>query len=222
MKLSIVMPTLNEVAIIAQALQSLAPLRDHGHEVIVADGGSEDGTQELAASLADRVVLAPRGRARQMNAGAAVASGEVLLFLHADTHLPEGADALVADALQVREWGRFDARIEGRSPLLPVVAFFMNGRSRLTGVATGDQAIFVRRSAFHGFPDIALMEDVAFSKAMKRRSPPACLRQRVTTSGRRWDEQGALRTILLMWQLRLEYLLGAAPDDLAQRYANKT
>lgn len=222
MKLTIVVPVLDEAPIIVPALQALAPLRARGHEIIVADGGSEDGTRELAAPLADRVIQAPRGRARQMNAGAALASGEALLFLHADTRLPEGGDALVAGALQVREWGRFDVRIEGRSALLPLVAFFMNVRSRLTGVATGDQAIFVRRGAFGGFPDIALMEDVAFSKAMKRRSPPACLRQRVATSGRRWDERGALRTMLLMWRLRLAFLLGTAPDDLARRYPNKS
>lgn len=222
MKLTIVVPVLDEAPIIVPALQALAALRARGHEIIVADGGSEDGTRELAAPLADRVIQAPRGRARQMNAGAALASGEALLFLHADTRLPEGGDALVAGALQVREWGRFDVRIEGRSALLPLVAFFMNVRSRLTGVATGDQAIFVRRGAFGGFPDIALMEDVAFSKAMRRRSPPACLRQRVATSGRRWDERGALRTMLLMWRLRLAFLLGTAPDDLARRYPNKS
>ena len=221
MKLSIVVPVLNEAAGIAGALDALAPLRARGHEVIVVDGGSEDGSREFAAPLADRVIVAPRGRARQMNAGAAAASGEALLFLHADTRLPANADHLIFHSLKKNLWGRFDVAIEGRSTLLPVIAFLMNLRSRLTGIATGDQAIFVRREAFEGFPEIALMEDVAFSKAMKRRSPPACLRAKAVTSGRRWDEQGVLRTMRLMWRLRLAYFLGTAPDELARRYAGK-
>ncbi|HEY8070130.1 MAG TPA: TIGR04283 family arsenosugar biosynthesis glycosyltransferase [Burkholderiales bacterium] len=222
MKLSVVVPVLNEAAGIARTLGLLAPLRARGHEVIVADGGSEDGSRELAAPLADRVIAAPRGRARQMNAGAAAAAGQALLFLHADTTLPEAADRLALQALGERLWGRFDVRIDGRSPLLPVVAFFMNARSRLTGIATGDQAIFVRRAAFTGFPEIALMEDIAFSRSMKQLSPPACLRETVTTSGRRWERNGVARTVLLMWRLRLAYFLGASPDELARRYAGKT
>ena len=221
MKLSIVVPVLNEAAVIGGTLRSLAPLRARGHEVVVADGGSEDRTREIAARLADRVVLAPRGRARQMNAGAAAAGGDALLFLHADTRLPAGADDLVCRSMEHHAWGRFDVRIEAAHPLLRVVAFAMNLRSRLTGIATGDQAIFVRREAFPGFPEIALMEDIAFSKAMKRHSPPACLREKAVTSGRRWVQRGVLRTVLLMWRLRLEYFLGAAPDELARRYANK-
>ena len=221
MKLSIVIPMLNEAARIARALESLAPLRARGHEVIVVDGGSEDGSRELALPLADRVLQAPRGRARQMNAGAAAASGDALLFLHADTRLPANADHLIFHSLTKNPWGRFDVAIEGRSALLPVIAFFMNTRSRLTGIATGDQAMFVRREAFRGFPEIALMEDVAFSKAMKRQSPPACLREKAVTSGRRWERHGVVRTMLLMWRLRLAYFLGVAPDELARRYANK-
>ena len=219
-RLSIIIPALNEAGTIAQALQALAPLRTRGHEVIVVDGGSEDATHDLAAPLADRVLLAPRGRAKQMNAGAAVATGAALLFLHADTKLPEEADRLVSQALQARVWGRFDVSIESRAPLLGVVAFFMNLRSRASGIATGDQAIFVRRANFTGFPEIALMEDVAFSKAMKRVSPPACLRQKAVTSGRRWERHGVLRTVLLMWRLRLAFFLGASPDELARRYAS--
>lgn len=221
MKLSIIIPALDEAAGIKGALEALAPLRARGHEVIVADGGSGDGTCGLAAALADRVVAAPRGRARQMNAGAAAASGGALLFLHADTRLPAGADELILHALEKNRWGRFDVAIEGRSALLPVIAFFMNRRSRLTGVATGDQAIFVRRDAFPGFPEIALMEDVAFSKAMKRRAPPACLCAKATTSGRRWERNGVVRTVILMWRLRLAYFLGASPDELARQYANE-
>src|SRR5258706_14499626 len=146
---------------------------------MVEDGGSEDATRSLAAPLADRVVVAARGRARQMNAGAAVADGDALLFLHADTRLPENADYAIADALRKSNWGRFDVAIEGRSTLLPMIACLMNLRSRLTGIATGDQAIFVRRGAFGGFPQIALMEDIAFSKTMKQRSRPVCLRETV-------------------------------------------
>jgi rSAM/selenodomain-associated transferase 2 len=182
--------------------------------VIVADGGSEDGTAHLAAPFCDRVVVAPRGRAAQMNAGAREARGDTLVFLHADTRLPPNADELVRGFL----WGRFDVRIEGHHPLLKVVAWSMNLRSRLTGIATGDQAIFVRRDAFPGFPDLPLMEDVAFSKAMKRHSRPACLREKVTTSGRRWESRGVVRTVLLMWRIRLLYAMGTDPVRLARLY----
>jgi len=218
-RLSIIVPALNEAAGIVAALEALAPLRTRGHEVIVADGGSADGTPALAAPLADRVLAAPGGRASQMNAGAAAASGDVLVFLHADTRLPDGADRMIAQC--GGRWGRFDVRIDGRSPLLAVVAFFMNLRSRLTGIATGDQAIFVARAGFPGFPAIELMEDVAFSRAMKRIAPPACLRARVVTSGRRWERRGVVRTIVLMWRLRLGYFLGERPEELARRYAGQ-
>ena len=204
---------------IVPALQALAPLRARGHEVIVVDGGSDDGTRELAARGADRVLQAPSGRATQMNAGAALANGQALLFLHADTRLPANADDVILRGLKTRQWGRFDVAIEGRSALLPVIGFFMNARSRLSGIATGDQAIFVRRGEFPGFPDIPLMEDIAFSTTMKRRGPPACLRERVTTSGRRWERHGVVPTVLLMWRLRFAYFCGAAPDELARRYA---
>jgi rSAM/selenodomain-associated transferase 2 len=217
-KISIVIPTLNEAQRIDAALEALAPLRSRGHELILADGGSSDDTVERAAGRCDRLVGAPRGRAVQMNAGAAHATGRALLFLHADTRLPAHADTLVAAALAERLWGRFDVDIEGRHPALKAVAFAMNLRSRLSGIATGDQAIFVRRDAFAGFPAIALMEDVAFSRTMKRRGPPACLRERVRTSGRRWESRGVLRTIVLMWRLRLWYFLGAAPERLARLY----
>jgi rSAM/selenodomain-associated transferase 2 len=215
------MPALEEAGVIWRTLESLAPLRARGHEVIVSDGGSTDATRAVAAPLADRVLVAPRGRARQMNAGAAAATGDVLLFLHADTELPPGADGEILEKIGTHSWGRFDVEIDGASSILAVVGFFMNQRSRLTGIATGDQAIFVRRAEFEGFPEIALMEDVAFSRRMKRRSPPACLRARVRTSGRRWERRGVLRTVILMWRLRLAYFLGAAPDELARRYAEE-
>lgn len=156
-----------------------------------------------------------------MNAGARVAQGEALVFLHADTRLPPDADRLVIAALERAAWGRFDVRIDGRQPLLAVVACAMNLRSRVTGIATGDQAIFVRREAFGGFPEFPLMEDIAFSKAMKQRGRPACLRDRVLTSGRRWEKAGVLRTVALMWRLRLLYSLGVSPERLARDYADR-
>ena len=221
--LSIIVPCLNEAEGIAETLAALAPLRARGAEAIVVDGGSHDGTTERAAPFADAVITASRGRASQMNAGAARARGEILLFLHADTLLPEEADALIADGLKHsrRGWGRFDVAIAGRHRLLRVVAWLMNARSRVTGIATGDQAIFATRSLFSaagGYPEIPLMEDVAFSKRLKRHGPPLCLRHRLTTSGRRWEQHGVLRTILLMWRLRLAYWLGADPHKLAMRY----
>ncbi|HRH81599.1 MAG TPA: TIGR04283 family arsenosugar biosynthesis glycosyltransferase [Thiobacillaceae bacterium] len=221
MRLSVIVPTLDEAAGIAAALQALRPLRDQGHEVIVADGGSRDGTPDIAAPLADRVIAAPRGRARQMNAGAAAARGDAFLFLHADSRLPAHAAEPIGQALARHPWGRFDVRIEGRSPWLPVVARMMNLRSRITGIATGDQAIFATRAAFEavdGFPDQPLMEDIELSKRLKHLGPPACPRDRVITSGRRWDTQGAWRTILLMGRLRLDYWRGVPAERLARRY----
>jgi rSAM/selenodomain-associated transferase 2 len=220
--LSIIVPVLDEASSIEATLAAVQPLRLRGIEVVVVDGGSRDATRALARPLADRVIDAPRGRASQMNAGARAAGGAVLLFLHADTVLPEGA-ADIGRRLDAsgREWGRFDLAIARADPLLALVAQLMNARSRLTGIATGDQAMFVRRAAFEavgGFPEIPLMEDVALSKKLKRRSAPLCLRERVLTSGRRWERHGTLRTILLMWGLRLAYALGADPHRLARRY----
>jgi len=228
-RLSIVVPVLDEAAIVERALQALAPLRADGVEVVVADGGSRDGTVALAASWADAVVTAPRGRAVQMNAGARRATGDVLLFLHADTALPDDAAALVMAALQdpagrtrcAAVWGRFDVRITGHPRLLGLVARLMNWRSRLTGIATGDQAIFMTRAAFDavgGFPEQPLMEDIEISRRLRRLGRPACLRTRVTTSGRRWETRGIWRTIVLMWRLRLLYAVGVAPERLARSY----
>jgi rSAM/selenodomain-associated transferase 2 len=222
-RISIVIPALNEAAGIAETPRPLQPLRARGHEVIVADGGSADATVEIARPLADRVMTSELGRARQQNAGAAAAGGDVLLFLHADTRLPPTADELVIDGLMAsgRGWGRFDVRLSGRRPALRMVERMMNLRSRVSGIATGDQAIFVRRDWFRragGFPQIPLMEDVALSAALRRIGPPLCLRERVLTSSRRWEERGVLRTILLMWRLRAEYALGADPARLAGRY----
>jgi rSAM/selenodomain-associated transferase 2 len=222
MTLSIIMPVLDEAVGIAAALQTLASLRRRGVEIVVVDGGSRDDTVALARPLADRVMSAPRGRAEQMNAGAAAAIGGVLLFLHADTHLPDDADRLVLEGLAQggRVWGRFDVRIQGGGAFA-VISAFMNARSRWTGIATGDQAMFMTRAAFDqagGFPPIALMEDVAMSARLKRLGRPLCLRRRATTSARRWRRHGVLRTILLMWKLRLAYRFGADPVELARAY----
>jgi rSAM/selenodomain-associated transferase 2 len=222
-KLSIIVPVLDEGEGIAAALDALADLRAPGVEVIVVDGGSRDATAPRARARADRVISAPRGRALQMNAGAEKACGDVLLFLHADTRLPADADHIVLNGLarSGRAWGRFDVKIDGDSPLLVAVAWLMNIRSRLTGIATGDQAIFARCDAFRsigGFPAIALMEDIALSKRLKRVSRPLCLRACAVTSGRRWDKNGVVSTVLLMWRLRLAYFLGADPKALARQY----
>ena len=221
--LSIVIPVLDEATTIVEALRALAPPRARGAEVIVVDGGSADDTVRLATSLADRALASACGRATQMNAGAKIARGDVLLFLHADTRLPADADRLIVEGLAQsrRAWGRFDVAIQGRHPLLPVIAAFMNARSRLTGIATGDQAIFMTRAAFTkagGFPEIALMEDIEFVRCLQRISPPLALRARVTTSGRRWENRGVLRTVFLMWRLRLAYFFGASPEDLRREY----
>ncbi len=222
-RLSIIIPMLDEAAGIAQTLGALAAMRARGVEVIVVDGGSSDGSAGIAKTLADAVINAPRGRALQMNAGAVASSGDVLLFLHADTTLPPDADALILQALETlsRAWGRFDVQIQGRSRMLPVIAVMMNVRSRVTGMATGDQAMFVRREDFFkvgAFPAQPLMEDIELSRRLKARSAPACLPQRVSTSGRRWESKGVWRTILLMWRLRLRYWLGARADTLAREY----
>jgi len=225
-KLSIIMPVLDEAANIETALAALAPYRARGVEIVVVDGGSNDGTADLARPLADRVIAAARGRSLQMNAGAATAQGDVLLFLHADTRLPENADRLLLDGLarsglaNDRTWGHFKVRIDGGG-LLRVVAATMNLRSRLTGIATGDQAMFVARAAFEsvgGFPPIALMEDVALSARLRRIGRPCALRARATTSARRWRTHGTLRTVLLMWRLRLRFFFGADPAKLARAY----
>ncbi len=243
--LRIVMPVLNEAGAtdgtrgssqLRDSLQALRPLRERGAELIVVDGGSTDDTWAVARALADHVLLAPRGRAAQMNAGAQhpvlpcthqhgdqnSAVTNVLLFLHSDTRLPADADHLIGAAIQNGAvWGRFDVQIGSTHPALRWVAWLMNLRSRLTGIATGDQALFVTREVFErvgGFGDVPLMEDIALSSRLKKIGAPACVRPHVTTSARRWQEHGIWRTVVLMWRLRLAYFLGADPNNLALRY----
>ncbi len=206
----------------APYLSRLQRYRDLGHEIILVDGGSTDATLFQAQGQVDKMVQTGRGRARQMNAGAEQAQGEVLLFLHADTRLPENADGLIREALETgRIWGRFDVRLSGQAWLLRVIETFMNWRSCLTGMATGDQAMFVLREAFvhlGGFADIPLMEDLELSRRLKRISAPCCLRPRVITSSRRWETQGILRTVLLMWGLRLAWFFGVSAARLHRIY----
>lgn len=226
MRLAVIVPVFHEAAAIESALARLAPMRARGCEVIVVDGGSTDTTVARARPLADQLVQSARGRALQMNVGAKTAidrGADVLLFLHADSELPDNADRRIEAALQAggSVWGRFDVRIDGEAPILKVVAAMMNRRSRLTGICTGDQAIFVTRSAFErlgGFTPIVLMEDIEFSKRAKTLSRPAAIGARVVTSGRRWQRHGIWRTIVLMWRFRLAYFFGADPEQLARRY----
>ena len=225
MKLAVVMPVLNEAPTLPARLLALSELRREGAAVIVVDGGSDDDTVAVARSGADAVLQAPRGRAAQMNAGAChplARCADGLLFLHADTALPANAHARIQQALAGgATWGRFDVRIEGRHPLLPMVAAFMNLRSRWSGIATGDQAMFVQRTVFEslgGFAPLPLMEDIELSTRLKGISPPVCLREQVTTAGRRWDERGFWRTVWLMWRLRANWAMGGDAHALARRY----
>jgi glycosyltransferase involved in cell wall biosynthesis len=267
--LSVVIPVRNEAAGIVQVLMPLQALRDE-LEIILVDGGSTDGTLELAGPLADHAITSLPGRARQMNAGAAQAGGEVLLFLHADTLLPAGFVGMIRKAMHnpavlnptmdprlrgddvagergvsvtgtapplypvipahagihvdlptQHQWGRFNVELAPSSPALKLIAWMMNHRSRLTGICTGDQAIFVRRDLFHqlgGYADIALMEDIEFTSRLNRTGPAACIRQPLTTSSRRWQQNGVLRTMAFMWWLRLQYWLGVSPARLAKKY----
>jgi rSAM/selenodomain-associated transferase 2 len=221
--LSIVIPALDEAANLALVLPTLVA-REPAAEVLVVDGGSADDSRAAVARVPSvRWLSSPRGRARQMNAGARAARGDILLFLHADTVLPEGAGAAIlaalADAGTVG--GRFDVRLDSRRPLLALVGWLMNRRSRLTGICTGDQGIFVRRTVFEalgGYPDIPLMEDVELSRRLKRRGRLVALPLRVVTSARKWEREGVVRTIVLMWGLRLLYALGVSPARLHRCY----
>lgn len=222
-RLSIIIPTLNEVGNIAATLERLQPLRSRGHEVILVDGGSIDKTAELARPWVDRVISSEAGRARQMNAGAAEAKGGVLWFLHADTLIPTLADQVIDTAIANRPlgWGRFDVRLSGRDIRFRLIEFMMNRRSRLTGIATGDQGIFITRTLFEqvqGFAEQPLMEDIDISRRLKQVVRPRCLKHKLITSSRRWETRGIWRTVFLMWQLRLLYAMGRDPKNLARLY----
>lgn len=218
--ISVIIPALNEAERIHFTVAALR--RAPGLEIVLADGGSSDGTVARVARQVDRVVEAPPGRASQMNAGATAASGDVVWFVHADTRVPPEAAAAIRAAVEAgRIWGRFDVRLRGRRAGLAVVAWFMNRRSCLSGIATGDQGIFMTRAAFDavgGFPAIPLMEDVAISRRLKALDRPVCLAGPLETSARRWEANGLIRTILLMWRLRLAFALGADPARLQRRY----
>lgn len=223
MKLSIIVPVFNEASRLPSLLAQLLQLQQDGCEVLLVDGGSSDDSAGLAERAGLRLIRSPPGRALQMNAGAAQATGEVLLFLHADTRLPEGAPALVTQALsgKAHRWGRFDVRISGHHAMLRVIGAMMNLRSRWSGIATGDQAMFVSRAVFEsvgGFAQLPLMEDIELSKRLRRVSRPACIRPCVITSGRRWETHGVWRTMLLMWRLRWQYWRGVPAAQLAKAY----
>ncbi len=221
MQFSIIIPTLNEERTIVGCLTALQAYRGRC-EIIVVDGGSADNTVKLCQPLVDKVMVSERGRALQMNAGADCADGKILVFLHADTCLPAKAMDLIEKAINhQQQWGRFDIELIGSHFMLKVVATFMNGRSRLTGIATGDQVIFVKKQLFESvgrYPEIAVMEDIALSKVLKKISLPICLKAKVKSSGRRWEQFGIIKTILLMWSLRLRYFFGADPSTLAVLY----
>ena len=222
MRLSIIIPTLNEAKCIGQTLGALQPYRSENVEIIVVDGGSRDDTMALTNSLADLNLKSWRGRANQMNFGASKAGGQYLIFLHADTLIPENAfESLQNTLLQGAIWGRFDVTLSGKQRTLRMVESLMNWRSRWSGIATGDQAIFVKSDIFEtigGFPEIPIMEDIAFSKKLKAITRPVCLNEKVISSSRRWEAHGIFRTILLMWLLRLKYFFGVDPTQLAKKY----
>lgn len=222
-RVSLIVPVLNEERLIHPLLNLSQCISGQSVELIIVDGGSHDNTVTLAEKFADQVIVAARGRASQMNAGAEVATGDLLLFLHVDTRLPDNFLSVLTNDFPTsgKHWGRFDVQLSGSHLLFRVIEFCMNWRSRLTGIATGDQAIFVKRAAFNeigGFPALALMEDISLSRLLKMQSRPFCSRSRVITSSRKWESKGILATTLLMWRVRLAYYFGASPDYLARIY----
>jgi len=220
--LSIIIPVLNEVVALVKAVDGIDLLRRSGAEVIVVDGGSQDGTVALATELADRVLSTATGRAMQMNCGAKIAAGDYLLFLHADTVMSDDAQSRLLVTIQKHPvWGRFDVRLSGHYSIFRVVEYFMNLRSRVTGIATGDQAIFVNRDVFHklgGYPEIPLMEDIVLSTQLRRWDSPLCIASKIISDSRRWESNGVIRTIVLMWVLRFLFFVGVDADKLASIY----
>ncbi len=234
LNLSIIVPLLNEADNLPELIAHIVRLDPAPQQVILVDGGSVDGSVAITNNVLKsteidrsainwRIIESTVGRAQQMNAGAILATGDVLLFLHADTELPADAIDNVQQAVVQYDWGRFDVRLDSREPLLKIVGLMINQRSRLMGIATGDQAIFIKKSLFgrmHGYPDQPLMEDIELCKRLKKLARPACLKSKVTTSARRWQQHGTWRTIFLMWHLRFDYWRGVSPDVLKQRYYN--
>jgi rSAM/selenodomain-associated transferase 2 len=221
LKLSIIIPVLNEEASLSRLSSHLQSIRNQGHEVVIVDGGSRDNTLALAYELADFVIVSKAGRAIQMNNGAAIASGDVFVFLHVDTFLPDNAAQTICLAMTQNHWGRFNIRLSSKRFVFRIIEYFINLRSCLTSIVTGDQAMFIERSLFEmvgGFPEIALMEDVEISRQLKKMARPICIKQKVTTSSRRWESRGVVATVLLMWKLRLYYFFGMSPDKLKRLY----
>ena len=221
MKISIIIPVINEERNLSATLKSLQLFRSQGHEIIVVDGGSVDNSVSIAQDNADTVIVSQPGRAIQMNNGASVATGDVFLFLHADTFLPVEAEALITKVAGDSFWGYFDIRLSGNNIVFRLIEWLINHRSRLSSIATGDQAIFVTRNIFHNvgaYPEIKLMEDIEISRLLKRIVTPIRLRAPVLTSSRRWEEKGITSTVLLMWRLRLLYFFGVSPDKLSRMY----
>lgn len=220
--LSVVIPVRNEVQALPYLLDDLAALRAVGAEIIVVDGGSSDGTCEVVAGRADRLLRVAPGRALQMNAGAAAAQGEYLWFVHADTRVKSESVTSLLNVLDERPlWGRFDVCLSGAGLALWIIGWMISLRSRLTGIASGDQGIFVDRARFEaigGYAHISLMEDLQLCQRLKTLARPRCLRPPLLTSSRRWEQHGVWRTVLLMWHLRLAYYCGANPEKLAQKY----
>lgn len=222
-RISLIVPMLNESEHLPELLEHLLHCKRTGCEIILVDGGSTDQSPEQAEALGFKVLRSAKGRALQMNLGASSAKGDILLFLHADTRLPSNADQLIFQAIQNNKaaWGRFNVHITGRSSMFRVIAWFMNHRSRLSSIVTGDQAIFITKNLFErvgGFPVQSLMEDIEFSKRLKLISKPIALKAKVTTSGRRWEQHGIWKTIYLMWHLRFAYWRGASADELSAKY----
>jgi rSAM/selenodomain-associated transferase 2 len=223
LRISVIIPALNEESIIFSTLEALGPVEPE--EVIVVDGGSTDQTREIVACTDATLVSSTCGRAEQMNHGARLARGDVFLFLHADTRLPPSAIRDIRSALEDPRWvgGRFDVRLEGNHRIFGLIGALINLRSRLTKVATGDQAIFVRREIFEeigGFPNLPLIEDIAFSRSLKKKGKVACLKSQVATSARRWEREGIWQTVLRMWVLRFLYFAGVSPYRLKRYYGD--
>ncbi len=223
MIISVIIPTFNESKNITATLKQLQALRKNGHKVLLADGGSTDNTIALAAPFVDEIIISEKGRATQMNSAAVKTQSDVLWFLHADTLVPENSDTIICRHLENtrKVWGRFNIQLSGQNFLFRVIENMINLRSKLTGIATGDQGIFIQQDIFkklNGFSEIPLMEDIEITKRLKKISSPVCITHKLTTSSRRWGKHGILKTVFLMWQLRLAYYIGASANKLARKY----